>query len=202
MGKSSSETNDKRRAALVESPIILGVDPGSSVTGFAFLRANSCDAMLPRDFQVIDAGALKVDPKLAAAQRIGILHQGLYGLISQHRPGLVVMEKAFYDKNIATAIRLGEVRGAYIAAAGRCKTPVFEITPAEVKKIISGNGRATKEQVALSLEALIGFERGQLSYDVTDAVAIALSFGMKAPIAPSFSKKSNNALSPTESVVS
>jgi crossover junction endodeoxyribonuclease RuvC len=158
--------------------VILGIDPGSTVTGYAFLSTTNPNAVVPTDFKVLDAGALKVKGSLGPSQRISILHIGLHRLIEAYVPQIMVMEKAFYDKNVATAIRLGEVRGAYIAAAGRSQVAIEEVTPAEVKKLIAGNGRASKEEVAVSIKALMGFDRGGLPFDVTDAVAIALSYGM------------------------
>jgi len=159
-------------------PIILGVDPGTRVAGYAFLQAKNNRPMSPRDYRVIDAGALKADIKLTADQRIGLMHEGLFQLIDTHKPIVLAMEQAFYDKNVSTAIRLGEVRGAFIAAATRGRVPVAGITPAEVKRLVAGNGRATKEQVCNAVKALMGFDKGNLPFDVTDAVAIALAHGL------------------------
>jgi crossover junction endodeoxyribonuclease RuvC len=134
---------------------------------------------LPRDFHVVDAGVLRADPNRSHAERIGDLHEALHELIAHHAPDFCVLEKAFADKNIATAIKLGEVRGAFIAACARSNVRTLEITPAEVKKTITGNGRAEKELVALALHSLMGFDRGGLPHDVTDALAIGLCFGLR-----------------------
>lgn len=161
------------------SRIILGLDPGSRVAGFAFVRSRTGRAVNPRDFEVVEAGALKVSPDLPHSQRIGLLHEALFGLLTTHRPEVCVVERTFVDKNPNSALKLGEVRGAFIAALGRAGVRVEEITPAEVKKTITGNGRADKEMVSLALTALMGFERGKLPHDVTDALAISLCFGLK-----------------------
>lgn len=158
--------------------IILGIDPGSRIAGYAFIKTKNARAMLPSDFLILEAGVLRTDTKLGHDVRIGLLHGALHGLIERHSPHVCVLEKAFYDKNVSTAIKLGEVRGAFIAACGRSQVKTEEITPAEVKKTITGNGRAEKEQVALALKTLMGFDRGDLPHDVTDALAIALCFGM------------------------
>src|SRR5690606_26163642 len=99
-------------------------------------------------------------------------------LAASHKPDIWVIEKAFADKNISSAIKLGEVRGSIMAAAFRSKAAIREITPAAVKKRIAGNGRATKEQVAAAVLTFVGFRRGDLPFDATDAVAIALAFGL------------------------
>src|SRR5690606_4226354 len=135
----------------------------------------------PTDFVVIDAGVLRADQRLDLAQRIGVLHDALFGLMQRNGPVVMVLEKAFYDKNVATAIKLGEVRGSFIAAAGRFGARVDEIAPARVKRLIAGNGQASKEQVGLAVQALVGFDRGLLPHDVTDALAIALSYALTLP---------------------
>lgn len=135
--------------------------------------------MLPRDFEIVEAGVLRADPNLAHGERIGLLHVALHELMERLTPDACVMEKAFCDKNVSTALKLGEVRGAFIAAGARLGLPTFEITPAEVKKTITGNGRSEKELVSLSLKALMGFDRGTLPHDVTDAVAIALCLALR-----------------------
>lgn len=135
--------------------------------------------MIPSDFVVLEAGVLRADPRLASEVRIGLLHEALHQLIVQHEPEVCVLEKAFYDKNVSSAIKLGEVRGAFIAACARSKVKVEEISPAEVKKTIAGHGRAEKEQVSLALKALLGFDRGHLPHDATDALAISLCFGLR-----------------------
>lgn len=160
-------------------PIIVGIDPGSIVTGYAFLQARKQSPMVPRDFAVLDAGVLRTDRAIPHIERIGMLHEALHGLMEQHRPAVCVLEKAFVDKNPSTAIKLGELRGCYVAACSRLGIEVKEITPAEVKKTITGNGRTEKEGVALAIQALMGFSRGNLPYDVTDAMAIALCFGLQ-----------------------
>ncbi len=159
--------------------IILGLDPGSRVAGFAFIRSKSGRALSPRDFEVIEAGALKAPLELPHAERIGLLHEAMYELLERHQPEVCVVERIFVDKNPSSALKLGEVRGAFIAACGRAGVKVDEITPAEVKKTITGNGRADKEAVSLALAALMGFDRGRLPHDVTDALAISLCFGLK-----------------------
>lgn len=162
----------------VQPRVILGVDPGSRVAGYAFIKCRQQRMLLPSDFVVIEAGVLRADPRLAHDVRIGLLHRALHDLIERHTPEVCVLEKAFYDKNVSSAIKLGEVRGAFIAACARSQVKTEEITPAEVKKTITGNGRAEKDQVALALKALTGFDRGTLPHDVTDALAIALCYGM------------------------
>jgi crossover junction endodeoxyribonuclease RuvC len=161
---------------------IMGIDPGSRVVGFAILQAKSACPRSPRDWTVIDAGVLKPQGTLPMVTRLKLIHQAVFELIAQHGCELFAIEKAFHGVNAATAIKLGEARGAIMAAAGRHNCEIVEFTPAEVKRYIGGGGRAKKEQLAGALEALIGFKRGHLPLDASDAVAIALSAGMSQKI--------------------
>lgn len=172
-----------QKGAIAKGQIVLGVDPGSRVAGYAFIQAKSAVPRTPADFRILDAGVLRPDPKLGYAARIALLHGALFDLIAEFRPSVCVLEKAFFDKNVSSAMRLGEVRGAFIAAAGRGGAAIEEITPAEVKKTLTGNGRADKEQVALTLKTLLGFDRGHLPHDVSDALAICLCYGLKLKVA-------------------
>lgn len=158
--------------------VILGIDPGSLRTGYAFLETSLARPRSPRDFRVVDAGVLRISAAHAHGERIALLHEAVYGLMREHAPSVCVIEKAFCDKNVSSALKLGELRGAYICAASRAAVRVEEITPAEVKKTIAGSGRADKEQVSRAVRALTGFERGTLPHDVTDALAIGLCFGL------------------------
>jgi crossover junction endodeoxyribonuclease RuvC len=158
---------------------ILGVDPGSRVAGYAFIRARTARPVTPRDFEIVDAGVLRAQPTLPYCERIALLHDALFDLMQGHAPEVCVLERAFADKNVSSALRLGEVRGAFIAAAGRSGVRIEEITPAEVKKTITGNGRADKDAVSATIAALTGFDRGGLPHDVTDALAISLCYGLR-----------------------
>lgn len=168
---------------------ILGIDPGSKIAGFAVLEVPDAKAYHPRHFRLVDAGSLKADYSLPHAERIGFMHDTLFELIKEWAPDVCVAEKAFAGVNFQTAIRLGEARGALITAVRRHSIPIQEITPTAVKKTIAGTGHASKEQIALALKMLINFDRGHLPFDVSDAVAIALAYGLslspiKAPPVP------------------
>jgi crossover junction endodeoxyribonuclease RuvC len=170
-------------------PRILGIDPGSRVIGFALMGATKTRPLSPRDWTVLDAGVLKASPTLSFTARLGEIHDALFELTEQLAPTAVAIEKAFHGVNSATAIKLGEARGALIAAVARHKIPLHEITPAEVKRIVAGHGAATKEQVYQALQALLGFNKGRLPHDASDALAIALtaSLSLLSPIAKAVS---------------
>lgn len=165
--------------SLTGRQVILGVDPGSHVAGYAFIRARKERPLLPRDFEILDAGVLRAKTSLSAFERIGLMHEALFQLICRHSPDVCVLERAFFDKNVSSALRLGETRGSFIAAAVRRGVRIEEITPAEVKKTLTGNGRADKNLISLTIKSLAGFDRGHLPHDVTDALAISFCFGLR-----------------------
>jgi len=162
---------------------ILGIDPGSSVAGFACLARTGEGIINARNMKILGAGALKFDKNLSHSKRIGQLHNSVYKLLEEFNPDFCVIEKGFLGVNPNTSLKLGESRGAIISAVYRSGVELREITPAQVKKFMTGSGRASKEEIAQSLKQLLGFELGDLPHDVSDAIAIALaaSFDCAAP---------------------
>jgi crossover junction endodeoxyribonuclease RuvC len=151
------------------------------VVGFAYLQAKTERPFHAKDYRVIEAGVLRADLKQVHLTRVADLYEALFGLMSERRPNVMVMERAFHGVNASTSIKLGEARGAFIAAARRCEVGVEEITPAQVKKIVAGQGRAEKTEVSLVIQQALGFDRGTLPLDATDAIAIALAFALSNP---------------------
>jgi len=163
---------------MIKKDRILGIDPGSQVAGFAFITTARELPVMPRDFIVEGAGAIRMDRSLSHTQRIGKLHEVVLQLIEEYRPTACVIEQGFLGLNASSALRLGETRGAIIASACKFGVEVVEVSPTHVKKTVAGNGRASKEEVALALQALLQFKLGSLPYDVSDALAVALTHGL------------------------
>ena len=157
---------------------IFGVDPGSRITGFACIGSEKKIPLCPRDFKILDIGVIKTDPKRPHIERIGLLHNALFELISLQNPTACVIEKEFAGINPLTSLKLGETRGSLLAAIHRHSIPIIEITPAQIKRVIGGGGRASKEDVAFALKNLLQFDRKALPYDATDALAAALCHGL------------------------
>lgn len=157
---------------------VIGIDPGSRIAGFCVLSVIPMQTNISKKFEIIEAGEIKISASLALPQRIGLLFGATKDLINEFKPDVCVVEKSFYGLNQSTAIKLGEIRGALIAAICSSEINYAEITPAEVKKRIAGNGRADKSLVEQGVFNFTGFKRGKLSQDVSDAVAIALCHGL------------------------
>lgn len=154
---------------------ILGIDPGTRLVGFALLEAKKDRPMSPRDWLVVDAGVLRASPTFSVTERLSLIHESIFELMTELKPNQVAIERAFHGKNAASSIKLGEARGVLIAAARRYAVPIVEFSPAQIKKTVAGSGAATKEHIASALQSLLGFSRGGLPLDTTDAVAIALT---------------------------
>jgi len=159
---------------LVES-LILGIDPGSRVTGYGLIRCSGSD------HELLEAGIWKSVEEDSADRLKHILHSAM-AFMRLHRPEAMAIEAPFYGKNIQSTLKLGRAQGVVIAAALQLDIPVFEYAPRRVKQAITGNGNAGKEQVAAMLPILLKNSiTDHLPTDATDAVAVSLchAFGLR-----------------------
>lgn len=172
-----------------EPPRIIGIDPGSQHSGIAYIVGKSLYPFSPKDFKVIDVFTLSSKEKTPLNKRLSMFHTAVYELLQEFKPNLCALETCFLGKNPQSALKLGMVRGAIISAIYRLDIPLYEIAPTKIKKIVTGSGRAKKDEVALALKRLLSFELGDLSHDASDALAIALSCGLELGHGNSFSDK-------------
>lgn len=147
--------------------IIVGIDPGSRITGFGVLVKNH-QSIVHLTHGVI----LLNDKNKSFSQRMYELGQGLSEIFAKYRPDTVVIENIFLGKNIDSAFKLGHARGVIMYQAGVVGAEVFEYATRKVKKGITGSGAAEKEQVRLILEKLLGLQQIQ-KIDASDALAMA-----------------------------
>ena len=167
--------------------LILGIDPGTRYIGYGVIEAKGPN-LSPIDFGVIKAiGSqqkyLNELKKLHAdqtaevsiiANRLLITYQQLIKLIKKYQPDEIAIETVFYSQDIQATVKIGESRGIALLAAATTKTPVFEYAPTEVKKSVTGNGRADKSQVAEMVKHMLALEAIPKHFDATDALAIAI----------------------------
>lgn len=147
---------------------ILGIDPGSRVTGFGILETP--DAHTPP--LCLIGGCIRLNESSLPA-RLGALFTQIQGLMLEYRPTECAIEQVFVHKNALSALKLGQARGAALAAMMTAKVPVFEYAPTQIKQAIVGKGRATKEQVQHMIQRLLDLPK-QPQADAADALAIAL----------------------------
>lgn len=149
--------------------IILGVDPGTNVTGFGVIRVRGRNQI---ELLTLEAAVLSgFDDHFVKLRRI---FEATRGIIERYSPDEMAIEAPFYGKNIQSMLKLGRAQGIAMAAALSCDIPVCEYLPKKVKMAISGNGNASKEQVAGMLVHLLGLKEIPKYLDATDALAIAV----------------------------
>jgi crossover junction endodeoxyribonuclease RuvC len=146
---------------------ILGIDPGSRVTGFGVI-----DVLAGGKLRYRDSGCIRLAAPAMAA-RLCELDGALRQLMEQWTPHEVGIERVFVMRNVDSALKLGQARGVALCAVGRSALPMAEYAPRLVKQTVTGTGAATKEQVQHMVRQLLSLE-GRLAADAADALAIAV----------------------------
>ncbi|CAN5550782.1 crossover junction endodeoxyribonuclease RuvC [soil metagenome] len=162
----------------MRSVITLGIDPGTAICGFGVVSLEGAS------LRMIDAGCVRTRTEDTDAHRLRQLYGALQALIAEHRPERVGIERLFFQRNVQTAMTVGQARGVALLAAAEAGLPIDEPTPNEVKQTICGNGSADKQQVAAMVERLLGVRLNGVSDDATDALAIAIGCAYRAAAEP------------------
>lgn len=150
------------------SMIILGIDPGFSVTGYCILQKHKNQVVM------LDHGFLKLPTTQTLSTRVGIFYDTFVEKIKQHGVTAIALETSFLGKNAQTFLKLGYLRGILYLLASQYQLQIFEFAPRQVKQTVTGYGAADKEQVAKVLSMLFPQIPKPLKADVTDAIAISL----------------------------
>ncbi len=153
---------------LVPTIRILGVDPGLQKTGWGIIESHGSR------LSFVASGLIKTNAKHMLSQRLADLHQGLSGVIKLHQPASVSMEETFVNKNPASALKLGQARGALLCVPALYGLAVGEYGANKVKKSVVGAGHADKNQIGAMIKILLP-SCGQISEDEADALAVAIT---------------------------
>jgi len=148
--------------------IALGIDPGTALCGFGVVSLEG------GALRLVDAGVIRTDPAHSDAERLSALHAALRELVTLHRPHRVGVERLFFQRNVQTAMTVGQARGIALLVAAQAGLEVDEPTPNEVKQAVCGNGAADKEQVAAMVARLLDVPMTGVPDDATDALAVAI----------------------------
>lgn len=148
--------------------IILGVDPGSNVTGYGLISSYGEKSTL------IESGVIELSHNASLPEKLKEIFEGLMKIIKGHQPNQFAIEQAFYSKNARSALIMGEARGAAILAAAKSSIPIGEYSPKEVKCAIVGTGSASKSQVQFMVQKLLKLKEPPQPSDAADALAVAL----------------------------
>jgi crossover junction endodeoxyribonuclease RuvC len=150
---------------------VLGIDPGTAVTGYGVVEPSS-----ERPGQLIECGVIRTNSRDDTSHRLESLHSGVRDLIEHHEPTVLAVESVFYGKNVKTTIALGQVRGVVLLAGAQAGIEVAEFPPATVKKFVVGEGGAMKEQVGFMVQQMLRLKEPPKPDDAADACAIALTY--------------------------
>lgn len=148
--------------------IILGIDPGTRVMGFAVIHAKG------QKLEPLEIGVLRMATEPSHAIRLSKIFNRILDLIQEFLPDEIAIESPFQGKNAQSAIKLGRAQGVAMAAAIAKQIPVVEYAPKKIKQSITGNGNAAKEQVAAMLATQLNLNLDKVPNDATDALAVAL----------------------------
>jgi len=149
--------------------LVLGIDPGIAITGYGLIKTKPSD-----NYQCVDFGAVTTPSNLEDYQRLKILYDELSDLISQYQPDTSAVEKLFFQKNVRTAISVGQARGVAMLTLAQAELPVKEYTPNEIKQTVCGYGNAGKAQVQRMVQTLLTLDELPKPDDAADALAVAI----------------------------
>jgi crossover junction endodeoxyribonuclease RuvC len=174
------EESDERRAVPGYHAVViaLGIDPGTAVCGFGVVSLDR------GALRLVDAGCIRTDAEQSESERLRRLHAALRTIVSEHRPERIAVERLFFQRNVQTAMAVGQARGVALLAASEAQVPIDEPTPNEVKQAVCGNGAADKQQVATMVERLLGISLERVPDDATDALALAIGCAYRASAEP------------------
>ena len=147
---------------------IIGIDPGLIQTGYGIINVNNNQTSL------VDYGIIKPPPKDSLANRLLAIFNDVCEIISNYNPQIFAIEEVFYGKNVKSAMRLGQARGASMVAAASKGMPIYEYSARKVKQSVTGNGNAHKTQVQFMVKAKLKMNHNPEPIDAADALAIAL----------------------------
>ena len=153
-----------------QAPVVLGIDPALGTTGYGVLRRAGAS------FQVLDAGIVRCRRDRELEKRLLELSEGITEIIDEHQPNEIAIEELYshYDRP-TTAILMGHARGVIMLAAAKARLPVSSYAATNIKKTLTGNGRASKSQMQFAVKHQLGLKEVPEPADVADALAIAIT---------------------------
>ena len=156
---------------------VLGVDPGTSATGYGVIETGNGAPAMGR---LIECGVITFRRTSPLPRRLHELHAHITDLIARHRPTALALENAFYQKNVRTTLVLGHARGVILLAAEEAGLAIAHYSPAQVKKTVAGRGAAPKAQVGAMVAQLLKLKHAPAPADAADGVAVALTHVLRS----------------------
>ena len=155
---------------------VLGIDPGLSRCGYGLV------AQEPGGTRAVAVGVLRTHPSGSTPERLAELQVDLRGLLHEHRPGVVAIERVLFQVNVRSAMAVAQAAGLAMAEAVAAGCDVVEYSPNQVKQAVAGVGGASKDQMERMVQTLLGIDRPLRPVDAADAVAVALCHLAHAPL--------------------
>ncbi|HET9636300.1 MAG TPA: crossover junction endodeoxyribonuclease RuvC [Gemmatimonadaceae bacterium] len=156
-----------------KSVTVLGIDPGTAVTGYGVIRKEGRNPLT-----LIECGVIRTRPRDDLANRLSEIHDGVVELIRRHQPSVLSIEDIFYARNVRTTVVLGHARGVILLAGVQAGLEIHEFPPAEIKKTVAGTGAATKLQIQFMVTRLLRLKSAPQPSDAADGVAAALAYAL------------------------
>jgi crossover junction endodeoxyribonuclease RuvC len=153
--------------------VVLGIDPGTAVTGYGIVRKEGRNPLA-----LVECGVIRTKPRDALPERLAEIHEGVMELIRRHKPTVLSIEDIFYARNVRTTLVLGHARGVILLAAAQAGLEIHEYPPSEIKKAVAGTGAATKSQIQFMVTRLLRLKSAPQPSDAADGVAAALAYAL------------------------
>jgi len=157
--------------------IILGIDPGIADTGYGVIKSEGSK------LTCLAYGSIKTDSKLDLISRLEILHLALDKIIKKYQPDLAAIEQLFFNKNVRTALIVGQARGVILLTLKQNKLTIIDYTPSQVKSAVSAYGQASKLQVQKMVKLILNLKELPKPDDAADALAVAIC-GLSCRLCP------------------
>ncbi|GAB4238941.1 MAG: crossover junction endodeoxyribonuclease RuvC [Ekhidna sp.] len=166
----------------IKEKIILGIDPGTNVMGYGLIN---CEG---QKISLLQFGVIHLSKYQNQEIKLKKIYERVSELIAEYMPDEVALEAPFYGKNVQSMLKLGRAQGVAMAAALNKDIPINEYAPKRVKQSVTGNGNASKEQVAAMIQTVLKFAEAPKLMDATDALAVALCHHYSSGIGGSSTK--------------
>lgn len=163
--------------------IILGIDPGIAIAGYGIVECRG------NNFQPIDYGVITTEANTPFPKRLKIIYDEMAKIIETFNPEDLAIEELFFNKNVKTAIKVGQARGVEILAGVNYGLNIYEYTPLQVKQGVVGYGRADKRQVQEMVKLLLNLKQIPRPDDAADALAVAICHGLSLKFKDMFEMK-------------
>lgn len=151
---------------------ILGIDPGTGITGFGVIDVNK------GKYSMVDAGVIRTPAKTPPPERLATIYENIGEIIDEFKPQIMSIEKLFFAQNVTTAMTVSQARGVVLLRAEQASMQIYEYTPLQIKQTVTGYGKADKQQVQEMVRVLMGLKEIPKPDDCADAIAAAITHAM------------------------